>query len=189
MPREDAIRWNKRYSASAEGWFEKPRSFLIENQDLLPKSGWVLDLAMGPGVNADYLVRRGMNVLGIDISDVAVHLALQRNPKIHGIVADLSQFPLPDRKFDMVMNFYYLQRDIWPFFKQLLKPGGLLIIETLTIPMRNVRSDIEPEFLLGENELRDSFSDWEIIQYREGWFPSDHGNEKAIASMIARLPG
>jgi len=188
MPKEDAERWNKRYSNSIEGWTSKPRDLLVDHQTLLPSSGMALDIAMGPGLNADFLVRRGMKVIGVDISAVAVQQAIYRNPKINGIVADLTQFPLHSGKFDLVINFYYLQRTIWPLFRKILRPGGILMIETLTLEMNALRPDIEPSFLLQKNELREYFSDWEILFYREGWFASSHGNQKAIASLIAKLP-
>jgi len=188
MPKEDALRWNKRYCAPGQSWNDQPRSLLVEHRNLLPKSGWALDLAMGPGANADFLNRNGLNVIGIDISKVAVATALKRNPRILGIIADLTQFPLPDRQFDLVTNFYYLQRNLWPDLKRILRPGGMLVIETLTLPMRSIRPDIAPVFLLEENELITSFADWNIIYYREGWIPSDHGRQKAIASLIATLP-
>ncbi len=86
------------------------------------------------------------------------------------------------------MNFYYLQRDLWPEFKRTLKPGGVLVLETLTVKMRETMPEIDPAYLLQPGELREVFQDWDILVYREGWVTSDRGHQKAVASMIARRP-
>jgi hypothetical protein len=49
-----------------------------------------------------------------------------------------------------------------------------------------MRPDLPPDFLLQPGELRQAFRDWEIMLYREGWIASDHGTQKAVASLIAR---
>ena len=189
MPTEDAIRWNSRYKEAPKKWHSSPRSFLLENINFLPKTGRALDIAMGPGSNAGALLRRGLDVYGVDISSEAVYFAKTTFPNLKAVIGDMTRFYLPDHYFDVIVNFYYLQRDLWPEFKRILKPHGCIMIETLTQLTRSDRPDISPEFLLGERELADAFKEWEILVYREGTFQSDHGFEKSIASLIARLPG
>ncbi len=188
MTIEDAARWNQRYDNQPRGWFSNPRSFLVEHLNLLPKQGLALDLAMGVGQNATLLVEHGLEVIGIDISTSAVRQAKAREPRIMAVVADLERFQLPSAQFDVILNFYYLQRKSYLDFARLLKPGGWLIFETLTLPMRSIKPEIEPEHLLREGELIEAFHGWEIVEYREGWVTSDHGNQKAVASLIARRP-
>lgn len=189
MTIEDAARWNQRYDSQPRGWFSNPRSFLVEHLHLLPQRGLALDLAMGVGQNAALLIEHGLDVIGVDISTSAVRQAKTREPRIMAVVADLERFRFPSARFDVILNFYYLQRRSFTEFAQLLKPGGWLVFETLTLPMRDIKPEIAPEHLLGEGELIQAFERWEIVRYSEGWVTSDHGNQKAIASLIARRPG
>jgi 2-polyprenyl-3-methyl-5-hydroxy-6-metoxy-1,4-benzoquinol methylase len=188
MPREDATRWNARYRKQRNLFDSRPRSFLVENHKYLPKTGFALDVAMGTGSNAGYLLNHGFRVAGLDISWVAVQQAKQSYPALSAVLVDLTQFNFPEHTFDIIMNFYYLDREIWPAFSHTLKPGGLLFFETLTQPMREIKPDLDTDYLLEPGELLQAFKDWQILVYREGWMTSDHGHSKAIASLLARLP-
>ncbi len=194
MPTHDAARWNARYRADNEHLdgmrtsFERPRPFLVENSPYLPASGLALDAAMGLGGNAGFLIERGLRVAGVDISDLAVRCAKARLPSLQAVIADLTCFSLPPAAFDLIVNFYYLQRDLWPQYIRALKPGGVLIFETLTQEMMTLRPDIEPVYLLAPGELRKAFAELEIIVYREGWVNPHGKHPRAVASLVARKP-
>jgi tellurite methyltransferase len=187
MPANDAVRWNKRYREDQPMSSHTARSFLVENRHYIPGSGLALDVAMGTGANAALLLECGLQVVGVDISAVAVQQAKQRYPQIMALIGDLSELSFPDRKFDVILNFYYLQRDLWADFRRILKPGGLLILETLNVGMLAIKPDTHPDFLLRPGELRQAFQDWDLIAYREGVVPSDHNHSKAVSSLVARL--
>jgi hypothetical protein len=127
MPSSDAERWNERYRESRNLTFERPRPFLVENAGLLPRQGLAIDLAMGLGGNAGFLIGRGLRVVGVDISTVAASLVKRRRPEVMALVADLTRFYLPPGRFDLIINFYYLQRDLWPAIEAALRPGGVLV--------------------------------------------------------------
>ncbi|MDD5467478.1 MAG: class I SAM-dependent methyltransferase [Anaerolineales bacterium] len=186
MPVEDAQRWNKRYAEGLLGGFERPRPFLVKAAALLPGHGLALDVAMGLGGNAAFLLARGWQVVGVDISQVAVHRAKAQHPGLWAVVADMTRFHLPEATFDLVLNFYYLQRELFPLFERALKPGGLLIFETLTCDMQAVHPDIDPVYLLERGELRRAFQDWEVLIYREGWQQKESDHPRAVASLAAR---
>ena len=189
MPIQDARRWNERYSESKRfSTFNNPRPFLLEHAEQLPKVGLALDVAMGLGGNAGFLLERGLNVIGIDISDVAVRHAKARLDKLMAVQADLTQFYLPDESFDVIVNFYYLQRDLWPQYLRALCPGGWLVFETLTQEMHQRLPDTDPSYLLAAGELKKAFENLEIIDYREGWTEGDNGHIRATASLLARKP-
>jgi tellurite methyltransferase len=188
-PVEDADRWNDRYREKKRYSFERPRSFLVENAGLLPTGGWALDAAMGLGSNAGFLIKRGLAVVGVDISEVGVREARQQHPRLMAVVADLHNFHIPPNTFDLILNFFYLQRDLFPTYRQGLKRNGLLVMETLTADMLQVQPDIEPGYLLEPGELRRAFGDMEILVYKEGWEEDDRNHRRAVASLIARKTG
>jgi tellurite methyltransferase len=188
MARLDAVRWNERYR---QEWYRSasaPRELLVENVHFLPHTGLIFEAALGMGANANFLIQRGLDVIGVDISDVAVLQARQRTPRLQAVIADLEHFYLPAEKFAGILNFYYLDRALFPVYRQALHPGGILFIETLTRVMLEEMPDLDPKYLLAPGELKQAFSGWEILVYREGWITSRRGSHKAVASLVARKP-
>jgi tellurite methyltransferase len=188
MSSGDAIKWNERYRSGVAAAFEAPRDFLVAQAQHLPDQGVALDLALGLGGNAGFLIERGLRVIGVDISEVGVHRAKNRWPFLMGAVIDLTRYHWPRCLFDVILNFYYCQRDLWPQFRSLLKPGGVLIMETLTIDTLRARPDYNPDYLLQPDELRRAFAEWEVLTYREGWIETGDHAPRAVASLVARPP-
>jgi tellurite methyltransferase len=190
MSASDAERWNARYREEMRySSFERPRPFLVENSSYLPTSGLALDVAMGLGGNAGYLIDHGLSVVGVDISSVALRHARRRLPSLMAVQADLTRFNFPVDTFDIILNFYYLQRDLWPQYVRLLRPRGFLVFETLTQDFRTIQPDIDPKYLLAPGELSTAFSSLETVVYREGWVSGDKGHDRPVACLLARLPG
>ncbi len=188
MARTDAIRWNTRYQDVSYLALREPRSLLPEASIWFPEGGFALDLAMGLGHNSAFLLKRDFKVIGVDISLVALQQAKAIYPQIMAVCADLETFDLPAHTFDVILNFYYLQRSIWNKVRKWLKPGGLLIIETMTIEMKTLKPEIDERYLLFSNELRETFWDYEVLIYREGWQDRNGHHPRAVASLVARKP-
>ncbi len=188
MSSADAIKWNERDRSGVEPAFEAPRDFLIAQAQHLPDRGLALDVAMGLGGNAGVLIERGLRVIGVDISEVGVRRAKQRWPMLMSAVIDLAQYRWRSCSFDAILNFYYCQRDLWPQFRSMLKPGGVLIMETMTIEMLRTRPDYDPDYLLRPGELHQAFADWDVLVYREGWIEMRHHSPRAVASIVAKRP-
>jgi tellurite methyltransferase len=192
MPTADADRWNLRYQASADTTSDLPRSLLVEHAGLLPSHGLALDIAMGLGANAGFLLQRGLGVVGVDISSVAVIQAKKDFPSLMAVIADLERFSIPINKFDVILNFLYLQRDLWLSIKHGLKLGGILFIECLTDEMLSIHPEIDPNYLLKPGELQHEFVDspaaidLEILYYFEGWSSLSKTHRRATAALVAR---
>lgn len=185
MTTEDAFRWNQRYKEE-KNWHAHPRDWLVNHIPQIPASGVALDLAMGLGENSAYLAQRGWQVIGVDISSVAVNIAHKKHPDILAVIADLNSNLFAACSFDLILNFYFLQRSLLPIFQTWLKPGGYLLMETLTQPIRSIKPDIPLDFLLNEDELRHLFVGWKILDYREGWYANSSRGSKSIASIFAQ---
>ncbi len=188
MPSADADRWNARYRESAGRDPGPARAFLVDNAQVLPLQGWALDAAMGRGAAAGFLLQRGLNVIGVDISRVAVEDARRAWPRLHAVVADLTAFGLRDDSLDVIANFYYLERSLWPQYRRMLKPGGVLVIESLSLEMRSIHPEIDPAYLLEVGELERAFGDWEVLARRAGWHTDPGRSPRATRGLIVRRP-
>lgn len=167
MAIEDKERWEERYR---RGWRSSLRKTLIDFYSLA-KVGKALELACGTGENALFLANNGFWVDAIDISCNAIEIAKEeakrRGLKVNFICADLEDYKLPEDTYDLVINFYYLNRDLCPQIVKALKAGGILIFETYNHRHICLRPDFNPNYLLSEGELLDLFKDLEVIYYRE----------------------
>ncbi len=186
---DDRERWDERYGREGYIYGKEPLDFLKDNIDLLPR-GKALVLAMGEGRNAVFLAENGFDVEGCDISAAAVEkankLAAKNDVSIKVFEADLEDYTLARERYDLITNFYYLQRDLIPQIKAALKPGGIAIMETYTVANLELglHGPKKREYLLKENELLRLFMDtgMKIIFYREMII----NDERAIASIIAQ---
>ena len=193
--REDAERyWDERYRAEDEAVPDRgPAQFLVEQRHLLPPGGRALDVAMGVGRNALYLASLGYEVTGIDVSGVAVERcrqeAARRGLRIEAVQADLESYQLPRAAYDIVINFYYLQRDLAQQLEGALRAGGVLLFESFTTEQRQFGwGPQNDEFLLRPGELRSLFPGLEELAYHEGLVEGDRGM-KAVAGLVGRKSG
>lgn len=186
MPAADARRWDARHLANLDQPPGSPRAFLRDHAHYLPRRGWALDVAMGRGAAAGFLLEHGLNVIGVDISAVAVRAAHDTWPGLNAVRADLTNFEVRAGSLDVIVNFYYLERSLWPAFRRMLKPGGVLIFETLTEAMSAVHPGVDSAHLLAPRELLSAFGDWDVLDYREGWTEPVGRSRRATAAIAAR---
>lgn len=192
MTEETARFWNERYRQEEAVPERGPAPFLVEHIGLLPGRGRALDVAMGTGRNALYLASLGYQVTGVDISPVAVDFcqreAQRRGLAVEAVCADVGAYPLPQAAFDVVLNFYFLDRPLCPRLAEALRPGGVLVFETFTREQRRYGWGPQQDaFLLRPGELAQLFPNLETLVYREGTVESERG-PKAVAGLVARRP-
>ena len=150
-------------------------------RDDIPHPRRALDVAMGRGRHLPALAVAGCRLFGVDINLEAVHSAVARGLAVHAWVADLTAFPLPDRRFDIVIVTRYLQRDLFPSLERCLSAGGLLLYETfLDEQRRHGRGPTSPDHLLHTNELRERLGRLQTVFYEEVSEPD------AVARIVAR---
>lgn len=183
-------RWEARYQATANEPIRPASFFLQEQIDRLPR-GRALDIACGNGRNTIFLARHGFVVEGIDIAAAglrtALELARREQLPIRLIQADLENFPLPDRRYDTIVNIRYLHRPLFAALKAALRPGGLLLCETFLISQREFGPPTDPSHLLDPGELHRIFHDFEFLVYEERLVESETGPAH-LARMLARRP-
>ncbi len=195
-PVSEREKWNRRYRESGpEAFGEEPTPWLVENLSSLPPSagGRALDLACGYGRNTLYLARLGYAVDAVDVSDVAVdHLrgiAGREGLDVEVRRADLRAEPrLPAGRYQVALNFRYLDRRLFAPLAESLAPGGVLLFETFTRADAAISGrSFPPELLLAEGELRDAFPTLTTLAYREVLVEDrSRCGQRAVASLVAR---
>ena len=194
MQPDERTVWNKKYTERSHDSVE-PEALLVRvyTEYLAARPpGLALDVAGGTGRNAFWLARQGWRVKLIDISETGFSLAHNRfkaepaevKALVETEVADLSTVnDLGDAKYDLVLVFFYLQRELFPALAAALRPGGILIYQTYTTEqLRLPAGPHNPSFLLKPGELSNAFRSLEILHYVESV------TGKATAELVARKP-
>jgi tellurite methyltransferase len=186
-------RWNERRSAADfEPFPDAPAPWLTENAALLGSGGQALDVACGDGRNALALARLGYEVDAVDVSDVAIDAlraaAPSLAPGVHPRVVDLAREPLPRDAYDVIVNFNYLQRDLFGALEAALRPGGRLLFETFgPAHLEELGRHMNPEYVLGPEELLHAFPGLRVRHYFEG-VAERAGGPRGVASLLAQRP-
>jgi 2-polyprenyl-3-methyl-5-hydroxy-6-metoxy-1,4-benzoquinol methylase len=155
----------------------------------LLSGGRALDIACGFGGNALYLSSLGYRVDGIDVSGVALAQvraeAARRGLQINLVQADLSRWWVRPACYDVIVVFYYLNRDLMPRLAAALRPRGLLFQANRNKRFLAVRPDFAPDYLLQPGELRQmaSSAGLEVVLYEEAAAGEAHSSR-----LIARRP-
>ncbi|MFX0057922.1 MAG: class I SAM-dependent methyltransferase [Candidatus Heimdallarchaeota archaeon] len=105
---------------------------------LLPKRARVLDAGCGAGIPASkFLVKKGLKVTGIDISDTMLEMARKNVPNALFLKKDMKELDFDNNYFEGVISVYALfhipkEEHLFVFkkFYEVLKPGGILMINT-----------------------------------------------------------
>lgn len=172
---DDHSKWNRKYKEKLkDNASPKPNERLITLSSYFT-GGTCLDIACGLGANSMHLAKLGYFVQAIDISEVAIdflkQMALNKNLPIKTDVINLNSANLTElskNPYDLIVNTFFLNRDLFPSIKQSLKEHGLFFMETFySVPNHDPNSAIKPEYKLKPNELYKTFSDWEILYFKE----------------------
>jgi SAM-dependent methyltransferase len=200
-------------------------------RDLNPTGGWaaswmpildrssctqVLDLGCGTGGDCLALARRGLEVTGIDYSDVAV-LRAQEKARHEGLAvvflqADMTQpLPFAEGRFDAVMSnvaFHSfpdrLLRSILNEVARILRPGGFFLFHVNSLEDMQYRpkervEEIEPAYyresdgqtmhFFSEAYCRDLLQDWQILGLVHIHFPPfGDWTDKCVWRGVAQKP-
>jgi SAM-dependent methyltransferase len=196
MENDEKTRWNKRYKEGPE-MLRQPEPLLVRAYDQFlahRKPGLALDVAGGNGRHALWLMRRGWRVKLIDVSEIAIEQA-QHNARAYPQTAMLGSLKalttevvdltttrdLGVERYDLIVVFYYLQRELFPSLIAALKAGGILIYQTFLVEQANQEGGPRnPAYLLQHGELPRAFRALRILHYRE----NTDGN--ATAELVAQ---
>ncbi len=168
--------WNERYARPEYLYGTEPNAFLAEHCGVL--AGPILSLSEGEGRNAVFLASRGLEVVGVDVSRVALEkakeLATSRGVEIKTVVADLSTYTPEENHYASVVSISAhlpsaIRVRLYPLVERSLKPDGLLILEAYSENQlsRDTGGPKDADMLMTVDKLRREFPNLEPILLRE----------------------
>jgi SAM-dependent methyltransferase len=142
---EDRVRWDERYAARGDAPAASPAppealGMLDEGMlAQLPTTGRALDIACGTGGQSIWLADRGMDVVALDVSPLAIALT-EAAARVHGVadridarVHDLDAgFPPDVADIALVVCQRFRGRDLYPQITSALGAGGFAIVTVLS---------------------------------------------------------
>lgn len=205
MEIDEKALWNRKFGEGSHASLEPDPLLLSAYDEFLSgrPPGSALDVAGGAGRHSIWLAQRGWRARLLDISDVGVKLAEENASRALGPirkefllsaeVADLNRMQdLGTVQYDLILVFFFLQRELFPALITALKPGGFLLYKTYTTDQQRfsgralLKSEASksgpshPMFLLKPNELLHAFQSLRVLHYHETT------QDKGVAEFIAQ---
>lgn len=192
--------WNERYSSETYAYGTEPNKFLTEMYDKLP-SGRILCLGEGEGRNAVWLAELGYDVTAVDISEVGLlkarKLAKSRGVSIKTVHADLSEYEIKPRHWDVIVSIFChlpptLRENLHHRCVKGLSPGGVFLLEAYTPMQTEYKTGGPPsaEMMMDVQSLTSELGGLEFLhlqervrEVNEGVF---HNGTGAVVQVFAR---
>ena len=192
--------WTRRHATAVEP--ARPSPFVVtcldaltlqqaESDTLGPSRRLALDLACGSGRHALLMAERGYRVEAVDYALPALVAlraeAAERTLAVHCLAADVTAWPLPHARYELVVVVNFLERGLFPALRDAIRPGGALLFETFLEGQERYGHPRNPAYLLRSGELARALSGWKILASHEG--PTTRGREPVmLAGVLARKP-
>jgi tellurite methyltransferase len=177
--------WNARHCGALPS---PPEPSLAEMFELLPR-GLALDVACGTGRHGIFLARSGFKVVAVDYAETGLRtlqsIVRAERLDIWPLAADITTFPLPQGRFDTILNISFLHRPLLPRLIDALRPGGALLFDTFLVDQAEAGHPRNPDFLLEHYELREKLRGMDLARYREGIVSYQDGKSAWRATALA----
>jgi 2-polyprenyl-3-methyl-5-hydroxy-6-metoxy-1,4-benzoquinol methylase len=175
MADADRTKWDEKYAEPGFRRGAAPASLIRGVAAALPRAGLALDIACGEGQNLVYLAERGLDGIGLDISEIGIEKAAELagmrgvDDQVSFLCHDLDD-GLPDvgGPFDVIVCVHFHAPQLYPRLRGMLAPGGFLVVETLTT--ENVELDLphpSAKYLAAPSEVLGYATGMRIRLYRE----------------------
>lgn len=155
-----------------------------------------LDIGSGSGRNTLYLARRGYQVTAVDVSKVGLALTAQQaragSLAVRTVRQDINQFAFGKNRWDVILliDFPFPYRALLPKIAAGLKPGGLAIIQEVSVKQPGtVSPDGELRYtFMDRRDLDAPFADFSILHDEEAEEPTRWGVQGVMIRFAARKP-
>lgn len=171
--------WNERFNKEEFIFGKEPNEYLVEQSNTFLKPGnRVLCIADGEGRNGVWLAKKGMQVVGFDVSDIALNkakqFALDNQVAIDYSLCDSDGFDWQPNAYDAVIGIFIQFADpemrarIFNQVHQTLKPDGIFILQGYTPKQLEYKTGGPSliDHLYTEEMIRDLAKDFEILDLR-----------------------
>ncbi|MCC6208506.1 MAG: class I SAM-dependent methyltransferase [Gammaproteobacteria bacterium] len=167
--------WDDRYAASSNLFGDDPSPLLLEFRARFLPGMTALAIGDGEGRNGVWLARQGLDVLSIDLSDVALARSRQRahvaGVPLRTLRADILAWDWPEAAFDFItLIFVHLppeqKRQLHRAIRRALKPGGVILLEAFHRAQIECGSGgpSDPDLLYTLAEVEQDFSGFEALK-------------------------
>ena len=195
--------WNERFNKEEFIFGKEPNEYLVEQaKRYLTPGNQVLCIADGEGRNGVWLAKQGMQVIGFDVSDIALVKAKQfakdNQVEIAYSLSDTDGFDWQENSYDAIIAIFIQFADpvmrtrIFKQIQSALKPGGILILQGYTPKQLEYKTGGPSllEHLYTEEMISDLVNEMEILDLRcyekelnEG---ARHAGMSALLGMVAK---
>lgn len=173
--------YDKKYSKKEFYWGLKPHKLVKHSLQYLPENAKVLDLGCGEGKDSFFLAKR-FDVTAVDISKEGIVKLKETNSAIKTEVSDINSYLEHCENFDCIfcINTIQFMTNIPETIRKIKSKSKLSVIASFIT--KNLK----------ENQLKELYSDWDILLYKEilgNW--ETHGEAKHRHHkifLIARKP-
>lgn len=171
-------------SAAASHGTGLPSPWVTRWAGMLPAGATVLDVACGSGRHVQWLASQGFTVTGVDRDEAAL-APLRGQAEV--VVADLEggPWPLPGRRFQLVLVTNYLWRPLLATLVDSVADGGWLLYETFADGQQTVGRPSRPDFLLQPGELLAACAGLHVVAYEHGLMSEPERFVQRIAAVRA----
>ena len=171
--------WDQRYSAPEYIFGTSPNLFLASQQHLFKPGDRVLDIACGEGRNSVWLASLGCQVLGMDVSPLALtkarQLAADRGVTVAWQEADVRSWQWQPDAFDAVVCIFIQFADpsqrarLFSGLQTTLKLGGKLVLQGYTPKQVECKTGGPPQaaHMYTAAMLRDAFAGLDVVHLQE----------------------
>ncbi len=196
--------WNKRFDRPDYLFGTAPNKFLASQKRLLRRGQIALSIADGEGRNSVWLAEQGIDVVAVELSNIAVdkarRLAAQRGVAPRFEIASILDWEWGEARFDVIAAIFFqfaspAQRSV--IFRHIvaaLKLGGLLILQGYTPRQVDYKTGGPPsrENMYTETLLREAFAELDIMHLHEHddilAEGAGHDGRSAVIDMVAIRP-
>ena len=195
--------WNKRFDKEEFIFGKEPNEYLVlQAQAYLKSNQKVLCIADGEGRNGVWLAKQGMQVVGFDVSDIALQkakqFAIDNQVEIAYSLSDTDGFDWQENAYDAVIGIFIqfaepqMRARIFKQVHKALKPGGILILQGYTLKQLEYKTGGPSlkDHLYTEDIIRELAKEFQILDLRcyeqelnEG---ARHAGISALLGLVAK---